>query len=73
MSDIYRNCRWRKDRACGAAPYYGTADCDFVVDRDECPEPLDAVMSLRCCPNGGLIKPGEEGVHGLCTGCPMSC
>ena len=45
--DIFCNCPFRDDRSCTAAPYYGTADCDWAVSRDDCPEPGSAIGSLE--------------------------
>ena len=44
--DTFVDCPFRDDRACKAAPYYGTADCEWAVAREECPEPVMAVASL---------------------------
>lgn len=45
--DTFCNCPFRDDRACKAAPYYGTVDCEWAVAREECPEPGTAVASLE--------------------------
>ncbi len=45
--DTFSNCPFRDDRACKAAPYYGTAECEWAVDREECPEPGTAIASLE--------------------------
>ena len=47
MDDLYRECVFREDRACAAAPYYGSCECEWLVDKEECPEPA---MALDCIP-----------------------
>ena len=53
-------CPFQDDQSCMAAPYHGTADCNWVLDKDECPEPLerrcDTCMTPKhmhraCCPD----------------------
>lgn len=46
VADLYCECIYRDDRSCTAAPYYGTADCDWLVDTEECPEPMAAMACL---------------------------
>lgn len=43
--DIGINCPFRLDRTCTAAPFYGTADCEWAIDKEECPEPYTAILS----------------------------
>jgi hypothetical protein len=52
MADLYRECIFRNDRACCAAPYYGTADCEWAVDKDECPEPIAAISCIAASEDG---------------------
>ena len=45
--DPFQNCTFRNDRVCTAAPFYGSCDCEWAVDKDECPEPLTAIKSIK--------------------------
>lgn len=47
LRDPYRRCIFRDDRHCTAAPYYGTADCEWAVDKEECPEPMAAIACIE--------------------------
>jgi hypothetical protein len=38
VADLYRECIFRNDRSCTAAPYYGSSDCEWLIGKDECPE-----------------------------------
>lgn len=44
--DLYQHCIFRDDRACTAAPFYGSCDCEWAVDKEECPEPMAAIACI---------------------------
>lgn len=70
--DTYRECIYRADKACKAAPYYGTCDCEWLIDKDECPEPIAAIAALDSaeeCPC--IYVEDHHDPEGLCAGCPF--
>ncbi|NOQ49888.1 MAG: hypothetical protein GQ553_04425 [Nitrosomonadaceae bacterium] len=59
MPDLYCECIYRDDRSCTAAPYYGSCDCEWAVDKGECPEPFAAIKCLPVCDEDGTDREYE--------------